>query len=174
MITNLFKLAADKEPAEGNNKNDAQKALKPQMQTEQPVPFDEGIDSSGKRMCSPPGNLDQLARAAHELLMDKNLEVGKVRPFFWSMVETYVDRFQVYPFDVVKALFSYLESRDYPAEQIRELVDKLEQCYLQNHGQAMRKSTQLACEQDSLDDELKELRESIKYAALVGELEDER
>lgn len=173
MITSLFRLASDKESAEENNKNDTQIALKPQMQTEVPLVADEP-EASSLPLSSMPGTLDQLSKVAHELLMDKNLEVSKVRPFFWSMVETYVDRFQIYPFDVVKALFSYLESRDFPEDQMRELVNKLEECYLQQHGDAMRKSTQLMCEEDSMDDELKELRESLKYAALVGELEEER
>ena len=170
MIGSLFKLTSDKESAEENNNNDAQKALKQQMRTEALM---QAEDTPSPEI-RPPDSLDKLSKAAHELLMDRNLEVGKVRPFFWSMVETYVDRFHVYPFDVVKALFSYLELHDYPAEQIHDLVRKLEECYLQQHGQPMRKSTRLVCEEDSLADEVRELRDSLKYAALVGDLEEER
>lgn len=173
MISSLFRLASDKDSAEENNKNDAQKALKPQMQTDALMQAQDVEASTGRHDPGAPNNLDQLSKAAHRLLMDRNLEVGKVRPFFWSMVETYVDRFQIYPFDVVKALFSYLESRDYPPDQMRELVRKLEQCYLQQHGRPMRKTTGLIAEEDELVDEVRELRESLKYAALVGELEEE-
>ena len=58
-------------------------------------------------------SLDELTQISRSMLMDKNLEVSKVRPFFWTMVETYVDRFQVFPFDAVKALFSYLELNEF-------------------------------------------------------------
>lgn len=116
--------------------------------------------------------MDQVSDAVRKLLMDENLEVSKVRPFFWSMVEAYVDRFHIYPFDIVKATFSYLESENYPADEMRALVKKLEECYEQQFGEPMHKSTQLVCSGDGLDDEIKELRESIKYASLVGELEE--
>lgn len=173
MISSLFRLASDKEPVTVNNKNDTQKALNPQMQTEALVQAKNVEAHATERAFRAPDNLDQLSKAAHTLLMDKNLEVGKVRPFFWSMVETYVDRFQIYPFDVVKALFSYLESRDYPPEQMLELVKKLEQSYLQQHGKPMRKTAVKVNEDEERVDEVRELRESLKYAALVGELEEE-
>ena len=140
-----------------------------------------------------PKNLDQLSVAARELLMDSNLEVSKVRPFFWSMVETYVDRFQIYPFDIVKAMLSYLETRDFPEEQTRELIAMLEQGYQQQHGEALHEDVpqesmdalMIAPEETTehpeqvttqhempvLDDELRELRNCLKYAAMVGELE---
>lgn len=76
---------------------------------------------------TPPQNFDQLALSAHKLLNDEHLEVSKVRPFFWSLVETYVDRFQVYPFDVSKALFGYLELEACPEDEVQVLISKLEQ-----------------------------------------------
>ena len=172
MISSLFRLSSAKEVAEENNKNDAKNALKPHMQSEVLVQVDE-VHKPSARPFVPPQNIDQLSAAVRELLMDSHLEVSKVRPFFWTMVETYIDRFQIYPFDVVKALFYYLESADYPADEMRELVTRLEKCYDQQHGEPMHKSTNLVCGNDSLDDEIKELRESIKYASLVGELEEE-
>ena len=48
--------------------------------------------------------LDDLSTISRNLLMDKNLEVSKVRAFSWSMIETYVERFQVYPFDEISEL----------------------------------------------------------------------
>ena len=48
--------------------------------------------------------LDNLSTISRNLLMDKNLEVSKVRAFSWSMIETYVERFQVYPFDEISEL----------------------------------------------------------------------
>ncbi len=159
--------------AEGEGRNDDQETLKLRAKTDALLQ----VDAVGKSMVDSsydaPRNLDQLSIAARELLMDKNLEVSKVRPFFWSMVEAYMDRFNIYPFDVVKALFSYIESEDYSAEELRQLVKKLEEYYAQQFGEPMHKSTQLVSETDSMDDEIRQLRESIKYASLVGELEEE-
>jgi hypothetical protein len=117
-------------------------------------------------------DLTQLGELVIKRLNDKNLEVSKVRPFFWSLVETYVDRFNMYPFDVNKALFSQLELNDYPEEVVLELVKQLESRFEQTHGKPLHKSTQLVCQQDALDDEIKELRDSLKYAAMVAESED--
>ncbi len=136
------------------------------------IQVDDMTESSAESFV-PPENVDQLIEAVHDLLMNQHLEVSKVRPFFWSMVETYIDRFDVYPFDVVKALFYYLESSDYPADEMRALVKKLEECYDHEYGEPMHKSTKLVCSDDGLDGEIKELRESIKYASMVGELEEE-
>ena len=121
---------------------------------------------------TPPADLSQLGKLAIKLLNDKNLEVSKVRPFYWSLVETYVDRFNLFPFDVNKALFSYLELNDFPEEVVQQLVKQLESQFEETHGRPLRKSTQLVCQQDALDDEIKELRDSLKYAAMVGESED--
>lgn len=173
MISSLFRRASVNEVAKENKKDDAQEALKPRVQIDASMPVDDLQQSSYRASFDSPRNLDQLAIAARELLMDKNLEVSKVRPFFWSMVEAYLDRFNIYPFDVVKALFSYIESEDYTAEELRQLVKKLEEYYDQQYGEPMHKSTCLVSSGDSLDDEIKELRESIKYASLVGELEEE-
>ena len=118
---------------------------------------------------SPPEDLTQLGIRAIKLLNDKNLEVSKVRPFFWSLVETYVDRFQFYPFDASKALFNHLELKNYPEDVVKQLIKELEIQFEKSHGRPLRKSTQLLCPQDALDDEIKELRDSLKYAVMVGE-----
>jgi hypothetical protein len=169
MMGNFFRRASVKEEAEENNNKDA---LKPHMQANAFVQVDEVAKSSTEKPFTPPENIDQLSEAVRELLLSQRLEVSKVRPFFWSMVEIYIDRFDVYPFDVVKALFYYLESADFPADEMRSLVKKLEECYAEQHGESMHKSTRLVCSDDGLADEMKELRESIKYASLVGELEE--
>ena len=114
-------------------------------------------------------DLEQLGKLAARRLNDKNLKVSKVRPFFWSLVETYVDRFKLYPFDINKALFSYLELTDYPEDKVRDLVRQLESQFEKSHGRPLRKSTQLICQNDVLDDEIKDLRDSLKYAAMVAE-----
>lgn len=146
--------------------------MKKQLHSDVLMQVDEIKKSSTEVPCTLPVNMDQLSEAVHHILMDKHLEVSKVRPFFWSLVEAYVDRFQIYPFDIVKALFSYLESSDYPPDLMRDLVTKLEECYDKQYGEPMHKSTKLVCEGDCLDHEVKELRESLKYAALVDELEE--
>lgn len=114
-------------------------------------------------------DLTQLGELAIKLLNDKNLEVSKVRPFFWSLVEAYVDRFQLYPFDVSKVLFSHLELNDYPEKTVKKLVEKLESQFEQSHGRPLRKLSHLLSQQKVLDDEIQELRDSIKYAAMVAE-----
>ncbi len=114
-------------------------------------------------------DLTQLGDLATELLNDKNLEVSKVRPFFWSLVETYVDRFQFYPFDASKALLSHLELNDYPEEMIKQLVEQLESQFEKSHGRPLRQSPQRLAEQAALDDEIKVLRDTLKYAAMVAE-----
>ena len=128
--------------------------------------------SQSRKLTSTPANLDQLGELAIELLNKKNLEVSKVRPFFWSMVETYVDRFQQYPFDTSKALLSYLELANFPEDEIQKLIKQLEAQYEASHGRPLRKSTQLLSQKDVLDDEIKNLRDSIKFAAMVSEIED--
>jgi hypothetical protein len=52
-------------------------------------------------------DLIQLGELVIKLLNDKNLEVSKVRPFFWSLLETYADHFRLYPFIASKVLFKY-------------------------------------------------------------------
>jgi len=128
--------------------------------------------SQSRNPSSSPTDLDQLGELAIELLNKKNLKVSKVRPFFWSMVETYVDRFQQYPFDTSKALFSYLELTEFPEDEIQKLVKQLEAQYEITHGRPLRKSTQLLSQKDVLDDDIKNLRDSIKFAAMVPEIGD--
>ena len=118
-------------------------------------------------------SLDDLSKISRNMLMDKSLEVSKVRPFFWTLVEAYVERFQVFPFDAGKALFSCLELHEYPEEQLRDLVKQLEKLYKKQYGRPMRESEQQIITEDiraqTLDDEINELRETLKYAAIVGE-----
>ena len=114
-------------------------------------------------------DLTQLGDLATELLNDENLEVSKVRPFFWSLVETYVDRFQFYPFDASKALFSHLELNDYPEETIKQLVEQLESQFEKSHGRPLSQSPRRLAQQAALDDEIKALRDTLKYAAMVAE-----
>ena len=118
-------------------------------------------------------NLEQVGELGIKLLNDKNLEVSKVRPFFWSLVEAYVDRFHQYPFDVNKALFSHLELNDYAEQDIAPLVKQLESEFEQLHGRPLLKSAELLPQKDVPDDEIKNLRDSLKYAAMVAEEVDE-
>jgi len=136
------------------------------------IPVRSESYSPDRTLAHSPKNLDQLGDLAKEMLMDPRLEVSKVRPFFWSMVETYVDRFQVYPFDMVKAMFCYLELTEYPEKQLRELIEKLEQTYKKQYGKSLRKPFSKAEDISPLDEEMTELRESLKYAAMFGEMEE--
>ena len=113
--------------------------------------------------------LDDLTVITRDMLLDKNLEVSKVRPFFWTLVEAYVDRFQVFPFDFVKAMFNYAELQNYSAEDLRTLVTQIETLYEKQFGKPMRKSIELVSNNGVLEEEIEELRETLKYAAIVGE-----
>jgi hypothetical protein len=115
-----------------------------------------------------PENLTQLGELAIQFLNDKNLEVSKVRPFFWSLVETYVDRFRLYPFDVKKVLFSYLELNDYPEETVLELVRQMESKFEKSHGRPLGKPMHSSIQLDAFDEETKGLRDSLRYAAMVA------
>ena len=131
--------------------------------------FGYGRDS-GTRL----GDLTQLGERAVKLLNDKNLKVSKVKPFFWSMVEAYVDRFQIYPFDINRALISYLELKNFPEDTVQELIEQLETRFEEVHGRPLRKPSQSVRKSSELDDEIKELRDSLKYAALVAESESKK
>ena len=145
---------------------------------------DHGVSQSASSSGDKHLSLDDLSKMTRKMLMDKDLEVSKVRPFFWTLVETYVDRFQVFPFDAVKALFSYLELQDYPQDEMRELVRKLEKLDKKQHGSSMREPESRPGPEPlpdtgekavrSLDDEISELRETLKYAAIVGERLDDQ
>lgn len=119
-----------------------------------------------------PRDLTELGEIANRMLNDKNLAVSKVRPFFWSLVETYADRFDLYPFDVNKALFGQLELHDYPEDKVLLLVKYLESEFQKTHGRPLRKSTPLLCQHSALDDEMKKLRDSLRYAAMVAEVDN--
>ena len=118
-----------------------------------------------------PKDLDRLGELVIELLNDKNLEVSKVRPFFWSLVEAYVDRFRRYPFDVSKMLLSELELNDYPEEHIEKLVQQLEAHFEKTHGRPLHRSARQVEHKDALGEDIKYLRDSLKYAAMVDEIE---
>ena len=125
----------------------------------------------GRGSSARPDDLTQLGERAVKLLNDKNLKVSKVKPFFWSMVEAYVDRFEIYPFDINRALISYFELKNYPEEMMQDLIKQLETQFEEAHGRPLRKPSQSARKSSDLDDEIKELRDSLKYAALVAESE---
>lgn len=121
---------------------------------------------------APVANLKQLGESAIAALNDKDLKVGEVHPFFWTMVESYVDRFHNYPFDINRALISYLEMKEYPEDDVRELIKQLEAQFEVIHGRPLRQSTQLVSKLAALDDDIKQLRDSLKYAAMVAEGDD--
>ena len=136
--------------------------------------FDAADKFSASRDDTNIEDLSQLEELVVRALKDENLKVSQVRPFFWSLVETYVDRFNQYPFDMSKALISYLELNDYPEKTVREMVTSLEKRFEEIHGRPLRKSSELVTQLDALDDEIKQLRDSLKYAALVAESESNK
>jgi len=116
-----------------------------------------------------PQNITQLGELAVKLLSENNLQVNQVRPFFWAFVELYLDRFHSYPFDIIKALISYLEIKEFPKDITLELINQIESEFEKTHGCPLRNPPQPDSQQVALDDEIKELRDSLKYAAMVGE-----
>jgi len=143
--------------------------LKPQAQTEHLSLVDD-LPANPSQESPLLENMDQLSIRARKLLLGNDLELSKVRPFFWSLVEAYVDRFQFYPFDVPRALLNYLELHNYPEEEVRALVQQIEKRYQEQHGHPLKKATELVSEPSSVDSEIKELRDSLKYAALLDEI----
>lgn len=122
---------------------------------------------------SAPRTISQLSEHAQRLLRRPNLDISSIKPFFWSMVETYLDRFQQYPFDVNRALFSSLEMRDCPEEEVKQLIADLQKQFEAHHGKPLYKPAEPgsagAAPVSSLDEEIRELRDTLKYAALVAE-----
>ncbi len=161
------------------DKINTKKIVKSRSQSCSVRPSADLTSQAGSRV-TVPGNLDQLSEVAQHLLNDANLEVSKVRPFFWSLVETYVDRFQVYPFDVTKALFCYLESGNSSEAELRHLIGQLEALYEKNHGAIPEPLSaaesgeylerQPAKMPETAHEEIERLRACIKYAARVSEV----
>ncbi len=149
-----------------------QVTLKSPLQKSAVLRAGDKFSAAGSRLTTPV-NLDQLGEIVQQLLNDKNLEVSKVRPFFWSLVETYVDRFQCFPFDVNKALFSHLELNDFPEEELRALIRQLE-TLCEGAGAVSRAQSGATGKavkpvETSLDEEADDLRSCLKYATLVAE-----
>ncbi len=116
-----------------------------------------------------PDSLDTLGEAIRDVLMDRYLEVSKVRPMFWRLVEVYADRFQSYPFDTFRALYSDLEMKDFPADEMEAIINKLEQAYEEKHGRPFHRKQADTEAQTSIHEDIRELRDSLAYAALVDE-----
>ena len=133
-------------------------------------------DSRSEKKNTPPKNLDELTQLARTMLMEEPLEVSKVRPLFWSMVETHVDRFQVFPFDVTKALFSYLELKDYPADRMQKLITQLQEMYIEKHGESSKQDlpSDRIAKNFAVDDERSDedsMKDTLLFAAKLAELE---
>lgn len=115
-------------------------------------------------------SLDDLLRAARELLQDSRLDVGVVTPLICSLLDTFVDRYRVYPYDEVGLLLARLEQDGYPAQALRDLISRIEQAYEQYHGEGLSYPQRQA----ALADEFEDLRQSLKYAAMVAEQEHQK
>jgi hypothetical protein len=130
---------------------------------------EQGTRSAGGSALS----FDELSAMACSRMRDGNLDAGDIGPLLRNMVEAYVDRFQAFPFDVVETLFAYLALRDFPEEAMRGLVERLEQRYQKHYGVSLRKSGNPpvgnVAAQPTLDEEISQLRETLKYAAIAGE-----
>lgn len=145
--------------------------MKPQLKDEVITSIEKHRRTRADDDSSPPKNLDELMQLARTMLMEEHLEVSKVRPLFWSMIETYVDRFHTFPFDIVKALHCHLELIDCSSEEMHAMVKNIEEVHVNRYGHPMKQSTKLISEKDTLEDEIKELRDSLKYASMVETIE---
>lgn len=145
--------------------------MKPQLKNEVITSIQKHRHAHAGNKGVAPKDLDELIQLARKMLMDEQLEVSKVKPLFWSMVETYVDRFQVFPFDVVKTLHSYLELIECSSEEMHAVVKTIEEMHVSRYGKAMKQTTKLLAEKDTLEDEIKNLRDSLKYASMVDVVE---
>ena len=162
-----FTALTDDEKNKINNK----KTVKSRSQSVSVLPAGQKTNRTGERV-TVPADIDQLSQAARHLFNDEHLEVSKVRPFFWSLVETYVDRFQAYPFDAKKALFCSLELEAEAGEDseqaLRELILQLEALYKKNYGKELSAPAAVTVG-STLDEDVKQLRSCLKYAALVSD-----
>lgn len=118
-------------------------------------------------------SLDELAAMSCSALQDQSLQISEVRSFLRTLLETCVSRFPLYPFDVISTLFRYPEMQQVPEEELRGLVERLEAVCREQHGVPLREpGRQQVGEQaaaPTLDQEINQLRETLKYAAIVGE-----
>jgi hypothetical protein len=112
--------------------------------------------------------LEELLLAVHELLADQRLEVRVVTPLLYSLLETYIDNFQAYPFGDVSKLLTQLEVDGYPEPEIHALMKRIEDTYEQYHANSTRQTVPGM----AMDSEYEGLRQSIKYAAMVADQED--
>lgn len=130
----------------------------------------ESVFAQARQFKSAPENISQLSQHAQHLLTRKDVEVSKLRPFFWSLVETYVDRFQQLPFDINRALFSHLESDGYPEHEVLMLIEQLKARYEDHHGKPLAEDVAAISGREQLDDEIRSLRDTLRYAAVVSDI----
>lgn len=145
--------------------------MKPQLHNEVYTSIKNYQRTRADSESAPPENLYELTQLARKMLMEEQLEVSRVRPLFWSMIETYVDRFQTFPFDAVKALHSYLELIECSSEEMHAIVKNIEKVHINRYGRAMKQATQLIVKRDTFEEEVKDLRDSLKYASMVEFIE---
>jgi hypothetical protein len=58
-----------------------------------------------------------------------------------TVIDSFLERYDAYPFDAEKMLMDSLEKDDYPKPLLRKLVQSLEAVYEKRHRQTMRNST---------------------------------
>ena len=145
--------------------------MKPQLKNEVITSIENHRRTRADNESASPKNLDELTQLARRMLMEEQLEVSKVRPLFWSMIETYVDRFQTFPFDIVKALHCHLEVIECSSEEMHAIVKNIEEVHINRYGHPMKQATRLISEKDTLEEEIKELRDSLRYASMVETIE---
>ena len=145
--------------------------MKPQLNDEVITSIEKHRRTRVDNDTASPKNLDELTQLARTMLMQEHLEVSKVRPLFWSMIETYVDRFHTFPFDIVKALHCHLELIDCSSEDMHAIVKNIEEVHMNRYGHPMKQATQMLSEKETLEEEIKALRDSLKYASLVESIE---
>ena len=177
LIGSLLRFSSDKDGAHDDD-NSSSDDLMPRTLSEQLASIsDRTAEHDRPQIGHNNRGLDEVAETLRSVLMDENLKISEVSAFFGTMVETCVDRFQVFPIDVVRVLFDYLELRDYPEEELRDLVKRLEKLYKKQHGRSLRKSERRSVYEPeagrTLDEETSQLRETLKYAAIVGERLDD-
>ncbi len=122
--------------------------------------------------------LDELAATLRARLLDVSVDADEAGSFLRHLIEVYVDRFQAFPFDGFEALFRCLELQQASREQMHDLVERLERLYEARYGAAMpgslKPSRGEAARQPTLDQEISQLRETLKYAAIAGERQNDK
>jgi len=81
---------------------------------------------------------ETLADSALRLLKEHETKQDSAKAFLEPLIKTYIDRFQNFPTNPYQTLYQQLEMRDFPEEDIHELVNTLESLFEKHYKKPLR------------------------------------